>query len=149
MASSRNIDMTKGSILKAVLLFAIPICIGDMLQQLYNTVDTLIIGNFCSSASLAAVGTSSQPVEILLCLFMGLGAAASILVSQSAGSGNQVRMQNVVATVVTFLYMCAIPLSVLGLFLGPLVLNIMQVPEDAYSQACTDYFSWNIGKYGI
>ncbi|MBQ8038672.1 MAG: MATE family efflux transporter, partial [Lachnospiraceae bacterium] len=85
MASTRKVDMTKGSILKAVILFAIPICIGDMLQQLYNTVDTLIIGNFCSSASLAAVGTSSQPVEIFLCIFMGLGAAASILVSQSAG----------------------------------------------------------------
>ena len=121
MATTRKVDMTKGSILKAVILFAIPICIGDMLQQLYNTVDTLIIGNFCSSASLAAVGTSAQPVEIFLCIFMGLGAAASILVSQSAGSGDKVRMQNVVNTVVSFLFMCAIPLSVLGVLFGPLV----------------------------
>ena len=137
MATTRKIDMTKGSILKAVILFAIPICIGDMLQQLYNTVDTLIIGNFCSSASLAAVGTSAQPVEIFLCIFMGLGAAASILVSQSAGSGDKVRMQNVVNTVVSFLFMCAIPLSVLGVLFGPLVLHIMQVPEDAFDMAAS------------
>ena len=107
--ATHKIDMTQGSILKVVVLFAIPICIGDILQQMYNTIDTLIIGNFCSSASLAAVGTSAQPVEIFLCIFMGLGAAASILVSQSVGSGNKDRMQDVVSTVVTFLYICAIP----------------------------------------
>lgn len=133
--ATHKIDMTQGSILKVVVLFAIPICIGDILQQMYNTIDTLIIGNFCSSASLAAVGTSAQPVEIFLCIFMGLGAAASILVSQSVGSGNKDRMQDVVSTVVTFLYICAIPLSVLGVLFGPLLLYIMHVPEDAVRQA--------------
>ena len=61
-SSSKQIDMTKGPIIKLVVLFALPICLGDILQQLYSTVDTLIIGNFCGSVSLAAVCTSSQPV---------------------------------------------------------------------------------------
>ena len=59
--------------MRQVLIFALPICAGNVLQQLYGTVDTLVIGNFCGSVSLAAVGTSSQPVEMLLCIFLGLG----------------------------------------------------------------------------
>ena len=74
--------MTQGSIMRQVLIFALPICAGNVLQQLYGTVDTLVIGNFCGSVSLAAVGTSSQPVEMLLCIFLGLGTGVSILVSQ-------------------------------------------------------------------
>ena len=59
--------MTKGPIMRKVLVFALPICAGNVLQQLYSTVDTVVIGNFCGAASLAAVGTSSQPVELLMC----------------------------------------------------------------------------------
>ena len=59
MVSQKKVDMTKGPIMQLVILFALPICIGNVLQQLYNTVDTLVIGNFCNSVSLAAVGTST------------------------------------------------------------------------------------------
>ena len=62
---ARNMDMTRGPIMKLIVLFALPICAGNILQQLYNTVDTLVIGNFCGTQSLAAVGTSGQPVELL------------------------------------------------------------------------------------
>lgn len=127
--------MTSGSIMKLVLLFALPICVGNILQQLYNTVDTLVIGNFCGSLSLAAVGTSSQPVEMLLCIFLGLGTGVSILVSQCVGSGDNETLRKIIATAISFLYLCAIPLSVLGLFIGPVILKIMQVPDDAYSHA--------------
>lgn len=135
MHSTKKIDMTQGSILKLVLLFALPICIGNVLQQLYNTVDTLVVGNFCGSASLAAVGTSAQPVELLLCIFLGLGTGVSILVSQYTGSGETGLLKETVATATSFLYLCAVPVSVLGLFLGPLVLKWMQVPDDAFGYA--------------
>ena len=135
MKSTGKIDMTSGSIMKLVLLFALPICVGNILQQLYNTVDTLVIGNFCGSLSLAAVGTSSQPVEMLLCIFLGLGTGVSILVSQCVGSGDNETLRKIIATAISFLYLCAIPLSVLGLFIGPVILKIMQVPDDAYSHA--------------
>lgn len=135
MKSTGKIDMTSGSIMKLVLLFALPICVGNILQQLYNTVDTLVIGNFCGSLSLAAVGTSSQPVEMLLCIFLGLGIGVSILVSQCVGSGDNETLRKIIATAISFLYLCAIPLSVLGLFIGPVILKIMQVPDDAYSHA--------------
>lgn len=127
--------MTQGSIMKLVLLFALPICAGNILQQLYNTVDTLVIGNFCGSLSLAAVGTSAQPVEMLLCIFLGLGTGVSILVSQCIGSGDNETLKKIIATAISFLYLCAVPLSLLGLLIGPVILKIMQVPDDAYPEA--------------
>jgi len=133
--STKAIDMTKGSIMKLVVLFALPICIGNVLQQLYNTVDTLIVGNFCGSVALAAVGTSGQPVEMLLCIFLGLGTGVSILVSQFMGKGDMEQIRNVTATATTFLYFCAVPLAVLGQFLGPVVLRVMQVPEETFPSA--------------
>ncbi len=90
--------------MKKVLLFALPICVGNVLQQLYSTVDTLVIGNFCGSVSLAAVGTSSQPVEILLCVFLGLGTGVSILVSQFTGRDDRQGQQEVCATAISFLF---------------------------------------------
>lgn len=133
MQSIKKTDMTQGPIMKLVLSFALPICAGNILQQLYNTVDTLVIGNFCGSTSLAAVGTSSQPVEMLLGIFLGLGTGVSILVSQYTGSGDKERLREITATATSFLYLCAIPLSILGLFIGPLILKWMQVPEDAWA----------------
>ena len=76
-----KIDMIRGSIIKSAALFALPICVGNILQQLYGTVDTLVVGNFCDSAALAAVGTATQPMKFC-CVFLGIGNGASILVSR-------------------------------------------------------------------
>ena len=81
-----KIDMTTGHIMKNIILFAIPIIIGNVLQQLYTTVDAIVIGKYCGDTSLAAVGTSSQPVEVLLCVFLGIGTGVSILISQYIGA---------------------------------------------------------------
>lgn len=137
--------------MKKVLVFALPICAGNVLQQLYGTVDTLVIGNYCGSVSLAAVGTSSQPVEMLLCIFLGLGTGVSILVSQFSGRGDRKSQREIVATAISFLYICAIPLAVLGQFAGPLVLKFMQVPADTWKLA-NDYiriiFIGTLGNMG-
>ena len=68
-----KIDMTSGSIMKLVIIFALPIIASNVLQQLYTIMDTLIIGNFCGATSIAAIGTSSQPIEVFMCVFMGIG----------------------------------------------------------------------------
>lgn len=135
MKAAKKVDMTQGSIMKRVLLFALPICVGNVLQQLYGTVDTLVIGNFCGSVSLAAVGTSSQPVEILLCVFLGLGTGVSILVSQFTGSGDIESLKEIGATAISFLFLCSIPLTIIGQFAGPAVLRFMQVPDDTWELA--------------
>lgn len=140
MKKAKKIDMTQGSIMKPVVLFALPICIGNILQQLYSTVDTLVVGNYCGTVSLAAVGTSSMPVEMFLCIFLGLGTGISILVSQYAGSGDLEQQKKAVSTSVSFLYMCAVPVTILGLFIGPLILKFMQVPADTWDY-CVAYLN--------
>ncbi|EET58414.1 MATE efflux family protein [Marvinbryantia formatexigens DSM 14469] len=132
MFSAKKIDMTEGPVMKLIFLFALPMCVGNILQQLYNTVDTFVIGNYCSSVSLAAVGTSSQPVEILLCVFVGLGNGVSILAAQHTGNGNIENLKEVVSTAVSFLYLCAIPVTILGLLAGADILKVMQVPESTW-----------------
>lgn len=135
MRASAKIDMTQGPMLPAIVRFALPILLGSLLQQLYHAVDTLVIGNFCGSASLAALGTSGQPVEILINVFMGLGAGTSILVAQYVGSGEQPKLRAVVSTAVSFLYLCAIPMTIVGWFLGPVILRGMNVPADTFDLA--------------
>mgnify|MGYP004585849239 FL=1 len=134
-ASARQIDMTHGSILGCTLRFALPICAGSILQQMYSTVDTLVIGNYCDSSALAAVSTSSQPLEILLCVFLGIGSGISILVSQACGASDQAELKKLLKASVFFLYAAAIPLTALGLVLGPSLLKLMQVPSDAMPYA--------------
>lgn len=135
MESKKKIDMTTGPIMKNVFLFAVPIIIGNVLQQLYTTVDTLVIGQFCGSTSLAAVGTSSQPIEVLLCIFLGIGVGVSILISQYIGAGNEERIHDVCNTSIFFVYICGIALGILGFLVTPFLLKMMGVPADTWDGA--------------
>lgn len=149
MASSTNkLDMTKGSIIRLAVVFALPICAGNVLQQLYSTVDTLVIGNYCDAAALAAVATSAQPLEILLCIFLGIGTGVSILVSQAEGAGDMAGQQKLARTAVWFLYASSIPLTIVGLFVGPWLLRFMQVPADAWDGAVTYLAITTLGCIG-
>lgn len=131
----KKIDMTQGNILQKVIMFAIPIVIGNILQQLYTTVDTLVVGRYCGDASLAAVGTSSQPVEVLLCIFLGIGSGVSILISQRIGAGDEKKVSDIAATATSFVYMAGVPIAIIGFFATPAILKFMGVPEDVWDQA--------------
>ncbi len=134
-AKKKKIDMTKGSIIKNIVLFAIPIVIGNILQQLYTTVDTLIVGRYCGDASLAAVGTSSQPVEVLLCVFIGIGAGVSIIVSQRVGAGDDGKVSEIAASAISIVYMSGIPIAIIGFIVTPYILKFMGVPADVWDAA--------------
>ena len=131
------IDMTSGPIMRKVLLFAIPIVLGNVLQQLYTTVDTLVIGRYFGHTSLAAMGTSAQPVEVLLCVFLGIGTGVSILISQCVGASDDLRMRDVCKTAVSFVYLCGIPVMFLGILYAPMMLRFMGVPADTWDAALT------------
>ena len=90
---------------------------------------------FSRYCTLAAVGTATQPMEILLCVFLGIGNGASILVSQEMGRRNANGLRMLVRTAVWFLYLCAIPVTILAMFVGPALLRLMQVPADAFDYA--------------
>lgn len=127
--------MTTGHIMKNIILFAIPIIIGNVLQQLYTTVDALVIGQYCGDTSLAAVGTSSQPVEVLLCVFLGIGTGVSILISQYAGAKESDKVVSICGTSITFIYIIGIPVGILGWFAAPYILEFMKVPQDVWDAA--------------
>lgn len=131
----KKINMTRGPIMHSILLFALPIIAGNILQYLYTTVDTLVIGNYCDHTAIAAVGTSSQPVEVLLCIFLGIGTAVSILISQHIGAEDFRAVTNTCRTAISFVFFCGIPISILGWFVSPVILRIMNVPADVWSQA--------------
>ncbi|MDE6016823.1 MAG: MATE family efflux transporter [Acetatifactor sp.] len=131
----KKIDMTTGPIMKKVFFFAIPIVLGNILQYLYTTVDTLVIGNYCGETSLAAVGTSSQPVEVLLCVFLGIGTGVSILISQYVGAKDMEKMRRAVDTATFFVFVCGIPLCIIGYFAAPLILRWMGAPADTWDAA--------------
>ncbi|MBQ8954493.1 MAG: MATE family efflux transporter [Clostridia bacterium] len=135
MRQNRGVDMTAGPILRPAALFALPLCLGSILQLLYSTVDSIVIGNFCGASSLAAVGTSSQPVEVIMCLFLGIGSGVTILVAQAVGRGDAPRQAQVAVNTTFFLFLSALPLTAVGVFCGPLLLKLMSVPEDAYPRA--------------
>ena len=75
-------DMTVGKPVKNLTMFAVPLLIGNMAQQLYNTVDTIVVGKYVGKSALAAVGTAGPILNLLLLLFMGISTGAGILVSQ-------------------------------------------------------------------
>ena len=129
--------MTKGSVTKLTFLFAFPLVLGSVLQQLYSTVDTVVVGKFCGAVSIAAVGTSSQPVEILLCVFLGIGHGVSILVSQAVGRKSMKEVKEIARTAISFVYLTSVPVTIAGLFVGPLILRLMKVPESAFPLAQT------------
>ena len=74
--------MTEGSIVKSLLLFALPLIFGNLLQQMYNTADSIIVGNFVGSNALAAVGSSGSPIYLLIGFSQGLAVGAGVVVSQ-------------------------------------------------------------------
>ncbi len=135
MNKAKKIDMTTGPIMKNILLFALPIVLGNILQYLYTTVDTLVIGHYCDYTSLAAVGTSAQPVEVLLCIFLGIGTGVSILISQHTGANDEKGVGAACRTAISFVYLCGIPVSVIGWFIAPVILKFMDVPDDVWHDA--------------
>ena len=129
--------MTTGPIFRNILMFALPLVLGNVLQQLYTTVDALVIGKFCGTVSLAAVGTSAQPVEVVLCIFLGMGTGVSILISQYTGAGEYLRARELCVTAVSFVWICGLAIGGLGILAAPAILRLMNVPEDTMPLAVT------------
>ena len=86
MARTKNIDMTKGPILKELVLFALPLLLGNAFQQLYNTVDSVIVGQFVGRESLAAVTSTAMIINTLVGLFVGFSTGSSVIISQFFGA---------------------------------------------------------------
>ena len=98
---SNMTDMTQGSPAGLILFFALPLLVGNMFQQLYNMVDSIVVGRFVGSTALAAVGTAFPVVFLLSSMFMGLGIGAMVMVSQFYGAGDAERLKATIDTIYT------------------------------------------------
>lgn len=141
---TKTTDMTTGHPTKLILLFAMPLLVGNFLQQLYNMVDSLVVGRFVGTTALAAVGTAFPVVFLLASLFMGLGLGAMVMVSQFYGAGDTEKLRATVDTIYTALIVGTIPLSLLGMALSGPIITVLGVPADVLPEFRV-YLLWMLG----
>ncbi len=127
-------DLTNGSIAKSMLLFACPMILGNFLQQLYNIVDTLIVGQFLGANALAAVGASFALMTFLTSILLGLCMGSGVVFSMLFGAGKISELQNntFISFVLTGTFAVVLEVLVL-LFIDP-ILKLLQIPSDIYAQ---------------
>ena len=130
-----QLDMTRGPILPRMLRLMIPILIGNIFQQLYNMVDTMIVGRFLGSAALAAVGSTGNLMFMVTGFAMGAAIGFSVLTSQAFGAEQMEKLKNSVA--ISFMLGVALSavITVFSLLLADAALHLMRTPEDIYPEA--------------
>lgn len=131
----RSRSMTEGVIWKQLVAFAIPLLIGNLFQQLYNTVDSIVVGNFVGKEALAAVGATANMVNVLVGIFTGLSTGATVVISQYFGAKDKENLHEAVHTTVFMTLICGILFAILGVAITPMMLGIMKVPADVLPQA--------------
>ena len=135
MANVKQTDILTGSIPKQLLAFFMPIWFGTLFQQLYNTADTLIVGNFVGTRALAAVGATGPFVNLLVGLFVGLCSGVGVVVSQSFGARDYESVDRQVHTALVFSVVIGAVLTALGLLTAEPVLRLMGTPEEILGAA--------------
>ena len=128
-------DMAQGSISRLLFAFAVPLMLGNLFQQLYNTVDSLIVGNFVSKQALAAVGCTGPIINTLIGLFSGLAAGASVVISQYYGAKDEEKLGKAVHTTVMLTLVTCVMLTVVGVWATPYMLMLMDTPPDVIGEA--------------
>jgi len=125
---SRSTLMTEGPAWRHIVRFALPLFLGNLFQQLYNVVDSLVVGNFLGSNALAAVGSSSNVIHLMIGLFNGTFTGAGVIISRYFGARDEKNLRTAVHTTVAFGLVCGIAVSVLGVLLVPTILVWMGTP---------------------
>lgn len=129
--NTRNVtDMTTGSPVKHILKFALPLLIGNLFQQLYNMVDSIVVGNFVGKNALAAVGTCGSMNFLFFSLSSGLAIGIGIIVSQYFGAKDEKNVRSTIANSFYVLVTAAFTVSVIGMLLAPWLLRLLATPDN-------------------
>ena len=127
--------MTSGSITKLLIMFAVPLVIGNLFQQLYNTVDSLVVGNFVGSHALAAVGSTTSIINMIVMFFTGTSVGAGVVISRYYGAHDDEKLHIAVETTMAVTFICGIIFTGLGIFVAPYMLKFMSTPDDVLPSA--------------
>lgn len=122
--------MTEGNIFKQIVKFSIPLILGNLFQQLYNTVDSIIVGNYIGSDALAAVGSTGSLINLLLAFCVGASAGAGIVISQFYGAKDENGMDVVVHTTVAISAIAGLVMTAVGVLFAPGLLRLMGTPSE-------------------
>ncbi|MBE6945127.1 MAG: MATE family efflux transporter [Ruminococcaceae bacterium] len=140
----KDVDMTQGNITRHIISFALPLLIGNIFQQLYNTVDTWVVGNYVSNAAFSAVGTVGPVINMLIGFFMGLSSGAGVVISQYYGAKRHEDVSRTVHTALVMTAILGVLFTVVGISMIPTMLRFMKTPADVLPESTaylTIYFS--------
>ena len=140
-----KVDITQGIIWKQLLLFAMPLLVSNILQQLYNTVDSAIVGKFISADALAAVGSTGSLTGMLVGLFMGIATGAGVIIAQHYGARNVEKLQDAVHTAMALSVISGVILMVLGVMATPTILRIMKSPANVIDMSIEYLWVYFVG----
>ncbi len=140
ISQKHSVDMTDGSILRHLILFSLPLLAGNLFQQLYNMVDTWVVGNFVSNEAFSAVGSITPIINTMISLFLGFASGAGVVISQYYGAKQYDGVKKAVHTALLTSVFLGIALSLLGLFLIPHLLRMMNTPAEVIPES-TAYLS--------
>lgn len=146
---SYEVNMTEGPLLKKIILFAIPLMLTGMLQLLYNAADIVVVGKFAGDASLAAVGSTTSLINLIVNTFLGLSLGAGVVVAQSIGSRNKARLHRTVHTSMFLSLFLGIGVGALGVVLCRPILVLMGSPAEVLDKAALYMRVYFLGTPGF
>ena len=132
-----KVDFLHGPIIRSLIVFAVPLLISSLFQQLYNMVDTMIIGHYLGDASLAAMGACSSIYSLIVGFALGIGNGMSIVNARSFGAGNMDKLKRSVGSAICIAFLVAMTVTVLGRFILRPLLEILNTPADIIDEAYT------------
>jgi putative MATE family efflux protein len=127
--------LTEGSIPKKIILFAVPLFLGNLFQQLYNMADSLIVGNFLGSNALAAVSSTGNLIFLMVGFFNGTALGAGVVIARFFGAGDYGQVRKAIHTDLAFGVVCGIMLTLIGVIFTPGILTWMQTPAEVFNEA--------------
>ena len=126
----KKTDLIEGPIFQALLVFAIPLLIGNLFQQLYNTADSYVVGNFVDTNALAAVGASGSVIQMLVGFFMGLSVGAGVVIAQYFGAGRKEEMSQAIHSALALTVLLSVLFTVVGIAVTRPLLKAIGVPQE-------------------
>ena len=144
-----KISMTEGTVWKILVRFALPLFLGNLFQQLYNAVDSLVVGNFCGNEALAAVSSSGSLQHLLIGFFQGMFVGASVLISKCYGAMDDKGVDDAIHTTVLFSVGMGVILTILGVIFTPAILGWMGTPENVMPNSVTYFRIYCLGLMGM
>ena len=149
MRTEDKTRMTEGSISRKIILFAIPLFLGNLFQQLYNTADSLIVGNYLGSNALAAVSSSGNLIFLMVGFINGIAMGAGVVIARYYGAKDRANLEKSIHTTVAFGIAAGIALTVIGMLLAPKILVLMGTPAEVLPESITYFRTYFAGSIGV